>query len=290
MKEIIDWLTGVEEGAFRLYENAACIFQDDKELADLLRQLSNDEKLHYDVMCIAQGYLLDLKALNPLIELDEESKHKIERPFLEFKRKLESGELTRKELIEYVIILEFTELNHLFLYIINALKDRSKKHFASAALNIEQHKDRIRKFLENKPEYKDFLRRISQLPKVLNEKILIVDDKGVNVNLLRAVLETEGIVDSASDGNEALKKVESGYFSAIVTDVDMPFMNGIEFYSKAIEKYPNMKDRFIFFTASNDPERITFFREHNLKYLTKPTPINIIRSTVREILINKGAH
>ncbi|MBI5810855.1 MAG: response regulator, partial [Deltaproteobacteria bacterium] len=127
-----------------------------------------------------------------------------------------------------------------------------------------------------------------RLPGVAGKKILVVDDKGANVTLLKAVLESVGTVDAAADGSEALSLVRKGYYSAIVTDVDMPRINGIEFYRMAVEHLPDLRDRFIFFTASADEDKITFFRKNNVRYLRKPSPISDIRKTVREIALRHG--
>lgn len=67
----------------------------------------------------------------------------------------------------------------------------------------------------------------------------------------------------------------------------MPLMNGLEFYRRATEMFPAIKDRFVFFTASADPERIRFFERDHLKYIMKPAPISDIRNTVREVLANR---
>lgn len=287
MKEIIDWLTGIEEGAFRLYGQAALIFQDDKELASLLRQLSDDEKLHYELMKKAGEYLKGDRDAPSIITLDEETKQRVERPFAELRGKLSSGALSRDELLNYVIVLEFSELNHIFLYVMDSLTDESRRHFSAAALNIEHHKERIKGFLHARPGSERSLERLGGLPRVLKERILIVDDKGTNLTLLKAVLEKEGLIESARNGDDALRKVESSYFSAIVTDIDMPLMSGLEFYRRATEMFPAIKDRFVFFTASAGPERIRFFKDNHLRYIMKPAPISDIRNTVREVLANR---
>jgi YesN/AraC family two-component response regulator len=46
-------------------------------------------------------------------------------------------------------------------------------------------------------------------------------------------------VETAKNGAEVFKKVRAGYYSAIISDVEMPLMNGIEFYKKAREISPS---------------------------------------------------
>ncbi len=284
LKEIIDWLTWVEEAANRLYERAAVVFQDDHDVAVLLKQLASDEKLHHELMLKAGEALSGMGEFATIVSLDTETRRKVEKPFAELSGKLEAGVLSREELLNYLITLEFSELNHIFLYIMDSLKEVSSRHFSSAALNVEQHKERICSFVSGRPGSESLISRVGQLPSVLKRNILIVDDVEVNLNLLKAVLEGEGLIEGAKNGDEALRKVETQPFSAIVADVDMPVMNGIEFYKRAVQRHPQLKDRFVFITGDPGPERVHFFQDNKLRFLTKPAPISEIRRTVREVM------
>ena len=102
--------------------------------------------------------------------------------------------------------------------------------------------------------------------------------------MLVAILEEDDTIHSASNGKDALRKLDDEHYSAIVSDVDMPLMNGIEFYKKAVEKYPNIRDRFLFFTGSFDLEVLDFFKQNKIKYLPKPSSITDIKKAVFEII------
>lgn len=284
LKEITDWLTCVEESAGSLYERAAIFFQADPDLAELLRQLASDERLHHELMLKAGAALEGLSDFTAIVSLDTETRRKVEKPFAELSGKLDAGVISREELLNYLITLEFSELNHIFLYIMNSLKEVSSRQFASAALNVERHKESICRFVAGKPGFEALQKRVGQLPRVLKQNILIVDDVDVNLSLLKAVLEGEGLIENAKNGDEALLKVAANTFSAIVADVDMPVMDGIEFYKRAVERNPQLKGRFIFLTGSPDPERVSFFQGKKLKFLTKPASISDIRRIVREVM------
>lgn len=284
LKEIVDWLTLIEESANKLYERAALIYQDDRELSMLLKQLAADEKLHHELMLKAEAAFAGLGDFETIVSLDPDTRRKVEKPFAEVSGKLEAGALSREELLNYIVTLEFSELNHIFLYIMDSLKEVSSRGFSAAALNVEQHKDRIRSFVEGRPGAGALIRRIGQLPRVLKQNILVVDDAYVNRSLLKAVLEGEGLIEGASNGDEALKKVTSQQFSAVIADVDMPVMDGIEFYKRAVVMCPQLKDRFIFITGAASQDRIDFFKHNHLRFLTKHAPISEIRRTVREVM------
>lgn len=284
LREIIEWLKHLEGTAYRLYEKASEVYQDDKGLSDFLRQLSADEKLHLDLVLRAGEYLSSVDDFKPVISLDPETRKKVERPFMDLSGRLSDGGLSREELLNGVVTLEFSEVNHIFLYVMDSIRERSPGQFNTAAASQDRHKDRLRAFLSEREEFRGLLKRIEQIPQVLKERILIVDDRDVNLSLLSAVLEGEGSVESARDGDEALRKIEKAAFSAVVADLEMPKMDGIELYKRTVERRPELRDRFVFFSASPSPEHIHFFLDHKLRYLLKPAPISEIRRTVRSVL------
>ena len=60
------------------------------------------------------------------------------------------------------------------------------------------------------------------------KKILIVDDSRALRVMLQSFLEAEYQVKTASDGKEALEKLKAGDFDLVISDVEMPEMNGID--------------------------------------------------------------
>ncbi len=58
----------------------------------------------------------------------------------------------------------------------------------------------------------------------------------------------------------------------------------IDFYKKAIELYPTIKKRFLFFTGTFDYKIISYLNQNNLRYLVKPSPVKDIKDAVSKIL------
>jgi len=74
----------------------------------------------------------------------------------------------------------------------------------------------------------------------MKRKILIVDDDDQIRNLLMALLRNPDFeVDTASNGEEALKLIENKYYDLVITDYDMPKMNGEEFLKNIKKRFPN---------------------------------------------------
>jgi two-component system chemotaxis sensor kinase CheA len=74
-------------------------------------------------------------------------------------------------------------------------------------------------------------------------RVLVVDDSINTREILRDALEGHGYqVVLAEDGADGLRKVKAGVFDAIVTDVEMPHMDGLALTAalRAMEKYRNL--------------------------------------------------
>ncbi len=116
--------------------------------------------------------------------------------------------------------------------------------------------------------------------------ILVVDDEPVILDLMLDVLRLSGHrVDTANNGDEACRKVRSGPYDLIITDVRMPEMNGIELYRNVMEVRPELRGKFIFVTGDLiDQDVLDFLAEVNAPTLPKPIDIRRITKAVDEIL------
>ncbi|MBM2837523.1 MAG: response regulator receiver domain/Rubrerythrin [Deltaproteobacteria bacterium] len=282
MRELINWLAGIEDRTSKVYEKAASIFQDDSELSDFLRHLAGEEKIHYEYMCKA-AELLNNKDIPSIVALTDSTKKELDPYYLSCEARIKAKTLNKKDLIDFMVSTEFSEWNQLFLYVINTLKHEHRE-FIPMATGIQQHKRSIERFIESQSGTEEYIKRLRSLPAIWREKILVVDDTKMVVDLLQAIFIEEGDIEIAANGKEGIKKIGEKYFAVIISDVDMPVMNGIEFYNQAVEMYPNIKERFLFFTSSFDNDRLSFFRENNIRYLQKPSSINNIVKALVEIL------
>ncbi|WP_026899026.1 ATP-binding response regulator [Daejeonella oryzae] len=114
--------------------------------------------------------------------------------------------------------------------------------------------------------------------------ILIVDDIPENIFSLKKVLELNNFsVDTASSGEEALKKILKNSYFLIILDVQMPGMDGFE-VAETISGYSKTKDiPIIFLSAVNtDKKFITKGYEYGgLDYVTKPFDADILLLKVK---------
>lgn len=284
MQETVKWLKVVEHLASEVYLKASEYFKLDQEFSKFLKRAAEDEVSHYQIMINAANHLGKIEARNPYIAIGKEIKQKIESAFHEVNRKMAAKTLTKGGLIETLIKTEFSEWNDIFLYVINTLKVDFRE-FSHAAMKIQTHKRAFEYFCENSPEYADKIDHLKQLPAIWNEKILIVEDDEPIAELLKAILNDEGDIDIVHNGQKGLKKVENTYYKLIISDIDMPLMNGIEFYEHASKIYPNINERFLFFTGIPSPERTIFFKKNRIEFLKKPSNIDVIQEKALHILL-----
>nr|WP_299388574.1 response regulator [Allomuricauda sp.] len=114
-------------------------------------------------------------------------------------------------------------------------------------------------------------------------KILIVDDLVENLYSLEQIIEKEDReIISASSGNEALKLARQHEFALVITDVQMPEMNGFEFVEIFRSKKENQHVPVIFATAINKEKKyvIKGYSEGAVDYLYKPLDPNIVSAKV----------
>lgn len=72
-------------------------------------------------------------------------------------------------------------------------------------------------------------------------RLLVVDDDLGICKTLSELLGNDGCyVETASDGNEALAKLEAGRFDGVLTDVVMPGMDGYELYESIQRRWPSL--------------------------------------------------
>ncbi|HLE17870.1 MAG TPA: response regulator [Syntrophales bacterium] len=139
------------------------------------------------------------------------------------------------------------------------------------------------------------LRSIINLVRVMGKnmedvrrKILVVDDEELIGKALRIILAEEGAVEYARNGREALAKSAVTSYDVFIVDMNMPVMNGMDFYKEAVKTLSGIKERIIFFTGSCEEGYFSFFRENNLRFLEKPLEPEKLKNRIRQILDSKA--
>jgi len=115
-------------------------------------------------------------------------------------------------------------------------------------------------------------------------KILIVDDE-INMRLvLTAMLKKEGYeVASASDGQEALQILKSGRIAAVVTDLKMPNIDGMELLNHITSQHPAIP--VIMITAHGTvATAVEALKKGALDYITKPFELDELKNVISKAI------
>ncbi len=116
-----------------------------------------------------------------------------------------------------------------------------------------------------------------------NIKILIADDFATLRMSLKSVLEQLGYseIDEAEDGQEAVGKLKEKDYDLLISDIDMPVMNGFELLDY-VKKDDNLRDiPVIFITAEAEREKIVESIKAGLDaYITKPFSISTLHQKI----------
>jgi methyl-accepting chemotaxis protein len=121
------------------------------------------------------------------------------------------------------------------------------------------------------------------------QKILMVDDDSIHLEMVEAVLKDDYDISSAKSGKDALGLFYQGLVpQLILLDLIMPDMDGWDTYNR-IKAISSLDDTPIaFFTASNDPKDIQHAHEMGaVDYIKKPFEPNDLINRVGKI-IKKG--
>ena len=112
-------------------------------------------------------------------------------------------------------------------------------------------------------------------------KILIVDDEEVIRQTLIDVLEYEDFeVDTAADGLEAVNKINSNKYDAVLCDIKMPKMDGLEVLETIAPKKPDLPIVMISGHGTLDTA-VEAVKMGAFDYISKPPDLNRLLITVR---------
>jgi CheY-like chemotaxis protein len=120
------------------------------------------------------------------------------------------------------------------------------------------------------------------LSTTLHSKIMVVDDSDDVRELIGAFLETRGYdITMATDGVDALGKLENDTFPLIITDINMPKMNGPELLdnmSRSIQDYKAV----VMSTYIEDDIKTELRKKGAVAFLLKPFSLRQLEDVVAQ--------
>ncbi|HEX3573798.1 MAG TPA: chemotaxis response regulator CheY [Rhodopila sp.] len=122
-----------------------------------------------------------------------------------------------------------------------------------------------------------------------NLNVLIVDDYKTMLRIIRNLLKQIDFenVEEASDGVEALAKLQAGNFDLIISDWNMEPMTGLQLLQH-VRSDPKLKNTpFIMVTAESKTENVIVAKQAGVSnYIVKPFNAETLRAKIQKVLGN----
>lgn len=118
------------------------------------------------------------------------------------------------------------------------------------------------------------------------KRIFIVDDHAPVRRVLQLGLEDAGFdVESLKDGSECLLKLCDSHPDFLVTDIDMPRMNGKELCQAIEKQFPNRSFPIVVLTSRTELEHRNWTRDiDHLDFMEKPVSVRRLISHISRSL------
>lgn len=117
-----------------------------------------------------------------------------------------------------------------------------------------------------------------------NKHILIVEDEPDMQQGIKDNLEFEGyMVDTADDGDMALKKILGGHFDLILLDVMIPKVSGFDVCKQV--RHKGIETPIIFLTAKGEEiDKVIGLESGGDDYMTKPFSLRELMARIKAVL------
>jgi CheY-like chemotaxis protein len=116
--------------------------------------------------------------------------------------------------------------------------------------------------------------------------ILVVDDEPLVAAIMADVLGLEGYeVETAKNGREALEKIAARSYDLILSDLQMPELDGVGLYHELERQQPSLLQRLAFVSGSTEvPEYASFCEQTAVTLLGKPFGVADLHRLVQRLL------
>lgn len=118
------------------------------------------------------------------------------------------------------------------------------------------------------------------------KRILYIDDSQVSRRAISLLFSKEGHdVDSAENGFQAMSFIEKKKYDLVITDYEMPLMNGLELLLVIRHSFSKEQLPVITLTANQDKELIEDFIKFGTNaYMIKSNDLNPLHKKANELM------
>lgn len=112
-------------------------------------------------------------------------------------------------------------------------------------------------------------------------RVLVVDDDPALCGSLKRFLARRYDVAIAANGREGLELLARQPFDAVVSDVDMPVMDGLAFRAEIRRRHPELHDR-VLIMSGGAPHWLR--GDPTIRFIAKPFTIRELEETIEALL------
>ena len=174
--------------------------------------------------------------------------------------------------IDYLVSLPWNKKTEDNLDIVRAERILNENHYG-----LDKIKERIMEHLA-----------IKVLMMNKKARVLVIDDEEIaRKNLAHILVKENYDVMTAADGAEALRALESSEFDAVLTDLRMGKIDGMDLLERVKIKYPDTKVIMVTGYATI-PSAIEAMKKGAFHYIAKPFKLDEVRDTVKRAVEQKS--
>jgi two-component system chemotaxis response regulator CheY len=122
-------------------------------------------------------------------------------------------------------------------------------------------------------------------------KILVVDDFATMRRIVKNILQQLGYtnVDEAEDGAQAFEKIQAGGVDFVITDWNMPVMDGFSLLKRIRSDSSLTKLPILFITAEAEKEKVVSAIQAGVNnYIVKPFTAEVLKEKMDKIFEKLG--
>ena|SRR5437868_2548826 len=120
--------------------------------------------------------------------------------------------------------------------------------------------------------------------------VLLVDDNEATCTLVTAVLQRDFAVQIASDGAEALEKLKTTQYAAVLLDLRMPHVDGFAVLDHLRDHAPELLRRVIVLSAALSTRETAQVKTYPVcAVISKPFDVEDLLGTVRQCAGESGS-
>ena len=120
-------------------------------------------------------------------------------------------------------------------------------------------------------------------------RVLLVEDNEATVTLFTALLRRDFAIETAADGMEAIEKLRTALYSAVILDLVMPVHDGFSVLDFLKKTNPPMLRNVLIVSAAVAPRDLDRARSYGIcGVVTKPFDVDVLLAAVKQCVADGG--